>query len=472
MHRMHRLYLGVVGVIFAVAAPGCTLPKWGSSLPEPRPLGSGYMGYAPTESSTPALGSVDRVASPEAEPTGELSLRKAVEAALLRSPELASFAWSVRQAEAEQVQASLVPNPEVEAEFENFGGSRNFTGDDSLETTITLSQLIELGGKRAKRMALAAMDSKLAGWDYEAMRIEVLTGVANRFIDVLVVQRKLGLAKENLALARAALDTVTKRVDAGKAAPTEKLKASVEVATGRMRVRRLGRVLVVARQRLAATWGSTKPRFTSVRGKLEDVVNLPKMDVLAPLLRQSPEIARWTQEIQQRQAALDLAKAKAVPDVTVGVGYKHMRDLGEYDEAMVASVSVPLPVFNRNQGEIRGARFSILKAKADQRGAEAEARAKLEKDYQELAAAYEDVVSLRDEVLPAAQSSFDASQKSFRAGKTGYLDVLDAQRTLTRIREQHVEALASYHQAVAAVEGLIGQSLDSVGGQKSDNIGN
>ncbi len=472
MYRMHRLYLGVVVAIFAVAAPGCTLPKWGSSLPKPRPLGADLRAYQPGSREPTAPGRPPGKRPNLDEPTGDLSLRRALSLALAKSPQLASFAWSVRQAEAGHLQASLVPNPEVEAEFENFGGSRDFTGDDSLETTITLSQLIELGGKRAKRMALAAMDSKLAGWDYEARRIEVLTEVANRFIDVLVVQRKLGLAKENLALARAALDTVTKRVDAGKAAGTEKLKASVEVATGRMRVRRLGRVLVAARQRLAATWGSTKPRFTSIRGKLEDVVSLPAIDVLAPLLRQSPEIARWTQEIQQRQAALDLAKAGAVPDVTVGVGYRHFRDLGEYDEAMVASVSVPLPVFNRNQGEIRGARFSILKAKADRRGAEAEARAKLEKDYQELAAAYEDVVSLRDEVLPAAQSSFDASQKSFRAGKTGYLDVLDAQRTLTGIREQHVEALASYHRAVASVEGLIGQSIDSVGGQKSDKIGN
>ena len=116
---MHKLCLGVVGVIFAVAAPGCALPEWGSSLPERRPLGSGYTRYVPTDSMA-AGGSVGRASSPDTQPTGELSLRKAVGAALLRSPELASFAWSVRQAEADRLQASLPPNPELETEFENF----------------------------------------------------------------------------------------------------------------------------------------------------------------------------------------------------------------------------------------------------------------------------------------------------------------------------------------------------------------
>ena len=367
---MHRLYLGVVGVIFAVVAPGCALPEWGSSLPEPRPLGSGYGRYAPTESGAPAAGSVDPASSSETEPTGELSLRKAVGAALLRSPELASFAWGVRQAEAEQLQASLPPNPDLEAEFENFAGTGEFRGTRALETTVSLSQLVELGGKRGKRTRLASLGSRLAGWDYETKRLDVLTDVTRKYAALLAAQPRLDLARENLKLAEAAMGAVEKRVSAGKSAATEGLKASVEVATSRIETRRAERELAVARQQLAATWGSDKALFDRAVGDLAEISPPPEAEALTPLLAQNPEIARWEAQAAQRQATLDLAKAAAVSDVKVGVGYRQSWETGANDGAMLVTASVPLPLFDRNQGEISRARFGIQKAHADRNAAQ------------------------------------------------------------------------------------------------------
>ena len=82
--------------------------------------------------------------------------------------------------------------------------------------------------------------------------------------------------------------------------------------------------------------------------------------------------------------------------------------------------------------------------------------------YQELAAAHMEAVALKQDVLPAARSSFDATHEAFRQGKLGYLDVLDAQRTLIDVQGQHLDALSTYHNAVAQIEGLIGQSLSTV----------
>ncbi len=459
---MHRLYLGVVGVIFAVVAPGCTLPEWGSSLPEPRPLGSGYMRYAPTESSTLAAGALNRAASSETEPTGEMSLRKAVGAALLRSPELASFAWSVRQAEAEQLQASLPPNPELETEFENFAGTGQFRGTRALKTTVSLSQLVELGGKRAKRTRVASLDSRLTGWDYETKRLDVLTDVTRKYAGLLAAQRRLDLARENLNLAEAVMGAVEKRVSAGKSALTEKLKASVEAATSRIETRRVERELTVARQQLAATWGSDKALFDRAVGDLAETVQPPAIDALTPLLAQNPEIARWESEAVHRQAALNLAKAGAVPDVKVGVGYRQSWETGANDRAMLMAASIPLPLFDRNQGEISRARFGVLKARADRHAVEVRLHAQLTEAYQQLASAYEESRSLQDEILPAARRAYEAAETSFKEGKSDYLDMLDAQRTLVDARSKHVEALAEYHQARAGVEALVGQSIESV----------
>ena len=458
-------FLPPAALVVALAISGCQLPQWGGSLPQRRPLGAEFDVYNPSTDKTARL--FDEVAPAKtkvdlSEPTGELTLRRVLSLALAKSPELASFAWGVRETEAEQLQASLLPNPELEAEFENFGGSGEFEGTRSLETTVALSQLIELGGKRAKRIKLARADSKLAGWQYEAKRLSVLTDVTQQFIAVLAIQKKLELADEDLKLASVGFDAMTKEMIAGKATLVEKTKASVEVATGKIRVARIRRTLTSARCELAAAWGATKPQFTRLLGDLGDITAVPPSEKLTSHLGLNPELASWAAEARQRQAVLDLARAGAIPDVTAGVGYKHTRDTEEHDHAIVAGVSIPLPLFDRNQGEILKARYSLLRAKAQRRAVEVKLHTDFEKAYQTLASAYSEAVSLRDDVLPAARSSYEASGKSFEQGKAGYLDVLDAQRTLIEVREQYIEALEAYHSAVTSVEGIIAQPLKSI----------
>ncbi len=449
----------LIAGLLALGAAGCGLPPWGGSLPRRRPLGREHPTYPPPLTSGPTGADAGGRCPVATEPTGDLALRQALALALASSPELASFAWDVRRAEAEQLQAGMLPNPEVEAEFGNFAGSGGFRGTRALETTIGLSQLVELGGKRRKRVALARADSKLAGWDYEAKRLAVLTEVAKRFVAVLATQERLGLAGEGLALAEATLDAAAKRVAAGKAAPTEKSRALVEVASARICVGRLQRQLKAAAHKLAATWGGRQPKFSRAVGRLTSVARLPPVEGLVAKLAQNPDLARWAEEISQRRAALAVEKARVVPDVTIGVGYRHFRDTEENDRAMLVSVGIPVPAFDQIRGAIAKARFGVMKARAGQAAAEAKARADLEQAYQTLAAAHLEAVSLRDEVLPAARASYEAARKSYQAGKTEFLDIVDAQRTLVATREQYVEALASYHHAVADVEGLIGESL-------------
>ncbi|HUT01037.1 MAG TPA: TolC family protein [Phycisphaerae bacterium] len=441
-------------LVLLAALAGCDVPPVATSLPARRPLGAQF------DTDRPRGAPRVRAAALE-DPNGPLSLRTALGLALARSPSLAGFSWSIRQAEAEQLQAAVLPNPELEAEFENFAGSGEFRGTRALETTIALSQLVELGGKREKRLDLARQDSKLAGWDYEARRLEVLTDVTKQFVGVLARQEKLALAREDLKLAEATYLAVEKRIAAGKAAATEQSKASIERASGRIRVRRIERELTAARHKLAATWGSREPTFDRVAGSLEGVSPLPPVGRLAPKLSQNPNVARWATEIRQRLAALSLQRAQAVPDVTVGVGVRHARETEDNDRALLVTVGVPLPVFDRNRGAIAKARFGLLKARSSQRAAEVQARADLQDAYETLASAREEALSLRDEVLPAAQRSYQAAGESFRHGKSGYLDLLDAQRTLIKARQGHVEALAAYHRAVAEIEGLIGESLES-----------
>jgi cobalt-zinc-cadmium efflux system outer membrane protein len=132
------------------------------------------------------------------------------------------------------------------------------------------------------------------------------------------------------------------------------------------------------------------------------------------------------------------------------------------DHAFVMELSMPLPVFDRNQGNRLEARYRLAKAEEEQRTATVQAHAALGEAYAALVAAYAAATALKNDALPGAHSAFDATSEGYRQGKFGFLDVLDAQRTLFEVRGQHIEALATYHQAVADVERLIGDRLPAV----------
>ncbi len=453
--------LSCIAILLSIS--GCVPSPLAESWPEARPLGRNINAYRPppkppvehTAHAQPAIESGSE------EPTDGLQLRQALALALEKNPGLRGFAWEVRAAEARTLQASLRPNPELDVEVENLAGSGGFSGTDAAETTITLSQLIELGGKRSKRTRVASLQRDLAGWDYEAARIVVLTEVAQRYVRVLSSQRRLELAIDAEVLSQQFFDTVSKRVEAGATAPLEKTRASVVVSTSRIELQRAQRRLWAARISLASTWGNASPRFKSVAGDLETIGEIPPVESLVELISQNPDIARWAVEITRRRAEVALAKAQGTPDVAVGVGARHFSETS--DDAMVVGLSLPLPIFDRNQGGILEARFNAAKARQQQRAAEVRVGAALGSAYQELASSRAEAVVLRDDALPAATEAYQAIRLAFDQGNLGFLDVLDAERTLIGLRRQYLDSLTAYHGSVADIEGLIGQSLDSLG---------
>src|SRR5919109_2751062 len=177
---MDVTHLMPIGIVLLVSLSGCATERMEAVWPEPRPLAQNVPAFqAPEE--LPANPS--RGPQPE-EPTGVLTLRQALALALLHNPALASAAWEVRAGEARTLQAGLLPNPEFSVEVENFAGSGAFRGMDAAETTIALSQVIELGGKRLRRARVAALQRDLAAWDYEATRIDVFTATTKAFVEV------------------------------------------------------------------------------------------------------------------------------------------------------------------------------------------------------------------------------------------------------------------------------------------------
>lgn len=453
MRDVAGLWLSAVA---AVVISGCApSPMDDQYWAQRRPLGETYEVYHP-----PAYLSTDNDAEsdrPTANPQGPLTLADALAAALLGSPELTGFAYQVRAAEAQALQAGLLPNPELEVEFENFAGSGEFSGSQSLDTTVALSQAIPLGGDIRYQREAARLHGQLTGWDYEAHRIALLTDVTQRYIAVLQAQRQLQLTQQSLKLAEQISDSIAKRVEAGDVPDIENARVAVPVVVAQIAQGKAERALQSARRRLAETWGASSPEFTEATGDIESLAPVPPINELASRLSQNPDLARWAVEVSARRAEVQLAKAQAVPDLTGTIGYRRIG--GSDDDALVAGLSIPLSVFDRNQGGIQSARFDVASAQAQKKAAELRIGSALSSAHAELIDAYSEATTLRQRAIPPALDAYQAVSKAYDQGNLSFLDVLDADRTLIDIQQQYLDALTAYHKAVAEVEGLIGQPL-------------
>lgn len=396
------------------------------------------------------------------EPATALTLNQALALALQRNPELSAFSQELRASEAAVLQAGALPNPVLDLAGENLNNAR-LRDDGDRTTSIQIGQLIELGGKRAARIRLAEAGRDLANWDYEAKRIDVLSRVSQYFIDVVAAQQGQALAEESLQLAQQVADAVGNRVRAGKVSPIEETKAHLALSSAQVEREQARRQLAAGRKRLAAMWNNPNPRFQSAAGDLEKFASLPDYERLANGIRNNPDLARWTTEIARRQATIAAEKAKAVPDITVSAGASRFSHFN--DHAYMLGISIPIPVFDQNRGGILEASRRLDKTMDEQRAAESRLLAELAQSFHRLGAIRSEIDTLRESILPGAHSAYDGATKGYQLGKFGFLDVLDAQRTLFQARSQYLKALADYHRGLSEIERLIGGPL---GGPASD----
>lgn len=388
---------------------------------------------------------------------GGVTLRLALQRVLQRNPELAAFSKEVHAFEGSKLQAGLFKNPEFNIEAEDVNSS-----NAALQrfATFRISQLIELGGKRHARVNVAVTGQALADQAYAAKRLEMIARTANAFIGVLEGQAQVSVVEDTLRLAEAAMQAAVKRVDLGQAPPMEAMRSKVALATVRIELEQAKRDLAAARTQLALLWGDTEPRFNRALGELEALVEIPSFDQLAGYLEQNPLILQSSQQIVQRQAMVELEKAHRIPDITLGAGVR--RYLETDNTTALLDISIPIPVFDRNQGNLLEARQRLHKAMDERLAVELQLKTEFARTYENLLAAQNEIRVLRDEVLPSAQQAFELTNRGYQLGRFGFLEMLDAQRTFFQSRTLYVRALANYQRLINTVEQLVAAPIESL----------
>ncbi len=401
----------------------------------------------------------DEIRADELTGSGELSLAEALELAADHNPLLAAAWHRLEAADARVNQAGRWANPELEFGVENFGGNDDLRGFESAESTLLISQSLQLGGKIKRGREVAESDFAIAGRGRESIELDVRARTTAAFYSVLTAQERVDLGRELLDLARSFAATVDARVEAGKVSPVEATRARMEVAAVRVALIRATRELEIARARLSAMWGSSNADFRRAVGDLPRPGDRPEWGDLRGLVEESPEILALEDRLQRSQRLVALEKSFRIPDLTVAAGPRRFSETG--DSAWVAGFSLPLPIFDSNKGARRAAEFELEGMRRQVQATRVEIETGLVSVVQRLDAAGEIAVSMEAEVVPAATSAFDAVEIGYSEGKFGFLDVIDAQRTLFEARSLLLDSVAEYALARVDLERLIGRGLDA-----------
>jgi cobalt-zinc-cadmium efflux system outer membrane protein len=392
------------------------------------------------------------------EPAGPLDLRSAIALAQRANPGLSSAAREQEATDAAVLQAGAWPNPVLEAQVEDLRR-------DNRTTTLLLSQPVELGGKRAARVTAAERARDQAASALLARRSELRASTITLFFDVLAAQERLRLMQDSLGLAQAATRAAANRVAAGKVPPLEETRSRVAEAGIQVELQQAEGALRSARRQLAALWGNPDPRFTQAQGAVDRLPPLAPAQDVERRLAAAPVLRQARLEVERRQALSQLEQARRVPDITVSLGAKRVpadegTGSGNGRNQVVVGVSVPLPIFDTNRGNVAEALSREEKARDDLAAAELQLGADVAQATERLRSARAAAETLQRDALPGAEAAYKAAAKGFELGKFSFLEALDAQRTHFQMRNQYLMAVADAHRAASELDRLLGTEAD------------
>jgi cobalt-zinc-cadmium efflux system outer membrane protein len=363
-----------------------------------------------------------------------LSLPEALARTRAANPSLVASRRDVTAARSLEREARRRPAPSFLAEYENFGAD---LGGGFSEATLTAQQTFELGGDRAARQGLSASHTAIAQADHEQLRHEVEATTVEAFSEAWTAQERAACWREAVRDAATAETAAAARLRAGAAPAHEVARARANHALHRIELEREERLLVAARDRLAAQW----------RGNADSIGALVLGDPLAiaaadrPLLESAaalqPSMRRALAERERSEVQSKWLRAQRVPDVTVGAGARHLAEFSS--TGFVMSVSIALPGPGTGPDAVASADTTRAAGAARLEAERLRQLTRIRGVHDRLTSALASIRELREQVLPASEDAVRGLASAFRAGGLTVLEMLEGQRALLEARMLDIE---------------------------------
>ncbi len=380
---------------------------------------------------------------------GPLTLATVLANVRQASPELLAAGLEVRARTAEAAQAGRWTNPSLTVEIENFAGGGEYYGFDQAETTLAVEQTLRLGGKRQLGEQAARASAALGEAECAVLLREAELEAALLYAELVAAVEAEALSAEAAELGEDLLAISDRRVEAGEAAPPERARARAEAARLKADAAGAASLIEQSRYALASIWGGDGEAIGLPVSGLQSgtdtdtgpAVSHPRLDA-----------ARAAESLGTRIEALE--RAQILPDLDVSAGIRRYEATGE--QALVAGISVPLPIFDRNRDAADAARYRAEAARAGTRGVEARLRAQQQAAVARLRAAEIRVSLLNEEAVPAASQAYEAALQGYRIGRFDLDQTINARAALVATRLDLIAAELERNKASLNLRSLIG----------------
>ncbi len=386
----------------------------------------------------------------------ELSLDDILAVADSLNPQLEIERKNVDLATAAIWEARLYPNPTARLEVEEYPTSGSFS---DAKRVVGVAQTLPLGGRVGAAVTLAEKEREVAAIHYVWRRREILSEVKRAFVELLAARQTVTLARETREIAKSLRDVTEERLKAQAVPEMEVLKAAVGLARADADVKQAEKIEAVALKTLLAHMGDADFPKSRFAGALAPKYVVPSLDALrGQVLASHPLLEEAGKSKDAAKLAIELASAERFPDIDVSLAFGRAGD----ESIVEGGIEIPLPLINRNQARIAAAEVRARQAELQVQSARNDLLLRLTDAYRTFASAQERASLFADEIVPKARRALDLTNDGYAAGKFGYLDLLDAQRTLAEARSAHVATLSELNAAAVDLEKLTGAKLETL----------
>jgi cobalt-zinc-cadmium efflux system outer membrane protein len=446
----------LAGGVLAIGLVGC------ASGPHPTTIDPHPIAAAPRSPRTPGS-PVTRVAhqepaatSPASSPDGPgpapgpVQVDELVQLAVGRNPRLGKATFAIDAAQGKYVQAGLYPNPVLAVIGDELGDRQGPVG---IITAPQVTQEIVTGRKLSLSQAVAAKEVDQSTLSLLRERYGVVGSVRAAFYDLYALERRIAVLDELTKLAGEAVKNGQTLLDAKQIARLDLVQLEVELARFRSQAEAARRELPGTRRRLAALVGDPRLPVGTATGPFEDVPLYDPDRTLDTVLATHPEVRSARVGVERAQAAIRRAEVEPIPNLTLSTGYTYQGQNKSND--WLLGVSAPIPVWNRNQGNIRAAKAELGMAVQEVGRVENDLAERVATALRAYSAALKLAEQYRTEILPKAEETYKLSLEAFKGGQFEYLRVIQAQRAVAEARLEYNRALGEAWRSAAELSALL-----------------
>jgi outer membrane protein, heavy metal efflux system len=384
--------------------------------------------------------------------SGPIWLADLLRVAEARSPDLAAARSGVGVAAGRRWQASLYPNPRADVFAEDISRRE---GLSDAKTTVGLTQPIILGNRRHAAMEAASAEQAARTAEVESRRRALFGDIAAEHARLVAIHEQQRLYGELRDLANRTLTSAQARFEAKAAPETDVIRPRVEVYRIEASLGRLAQERTAASRRLAFLLGGIEVDAARLAGTLPLTPGSLDIEALQATIRAThPSLAVTDREIDAAAGRLERVKAEVTPDldIRVAAGYR-----GESDDGIVeVGAGMTIPLWDKRQGDILSARFELMRARQQRSAVENNLLGRLAEAVGDYEAARTQLDTFRHRIVPDAQRAFEQTGEGYRGGRSSFLDMLDAQRTLTEARVTLAELASGVAAARARIIQVVG----------------